>query len=244
MLKPISPLIVARAPTYREAAYTAIKEAILAGQIGPGQALIEERLAAMLDISRTPVREALAILEHEGLIAPVYRRGLYVCKLTRTEFVELFVANETVEPALARRAALRATEDELAAMDAAITRGIQCAAEMDIPGFLRSGREFHGLVGRSSGNLPLTTFIERNEERVDLYLLSYGKAVDALGMQASNREHGTIFKAIVDRDPEAAARLVVYHAQSTRERWAALFNDAGDEEGNVAVDAERYVMGD
>jgi DNA-binding GntR family transcriptional regulator len=91
-------LLAARAPTYREAAYAAIKEAILSGQIGPGQPLIEERLAALLDISRTPVREALAILEHEGLIAPVYRRGLYVCKLTRAEFVELFVANETVVP--------------------------------------------------------------------------------------------------------------------------------------------------
>jgi DNA-binding GntR family transcriptional regulator len=123
-------------------------------------------------------------------------------------------------------------------MDQAIERGVQCAATPDIAGFLRSGREFHGLVGRSSGNWPLTEFVTRNEERVDLYLLSYGKAVDAVGMQASNREHSAIFKSIAERDPEAAARLVVYHAQSTRERWSALFGDAeGEEAANLAVPA-------
>ncbi len=236
MLKPISSLIVARAPTYREAAYAAIKEAILTGRIGPGQALIEERLATMLDISRTPVREALAILEHEGLIAPVYRRGLYVRKISRAQFVELFEANEMIEPAIARRAALRATEEDFAAMEEAINRGIERAAENDIAGFLRSGREFHELMGHSSGNVSLTQFINRNEERVDLYLLSYGKAVDQQGMEASNREHTAIFKALVDRDPEAAARLVVYHAQATRERWATLFNE--DEEDDQSTDEE------
>lgn len=223
MLQPIRSLLEVQAPTFREAAYSAIKEAILDGKIEPGQALIEERLAQMLSISRTPVREALAILEHEGLIAPVYRRGLYVCELRHAEFVALIAANETIEPYLARQAALHATTDELMAMEAAIERGVQFAAVMDIPGFLRSGREFHRLVGCSSGNQPLTTFVERNEERIDLYLMGYGKAVDQPGMDASHREHGAILRAIRERDPEAAARLVVYHAQATRERWAALF---------------------
>ncbi len=243
MLKPISPLLAARAPTYREAAYVAIKEAILAGQIEPGQALIEERLAALLDISRTPVREALAILEHEGLIAPVYRRGL--CMQADSRRVCGAVRGQPD-----RRAHFSALSG------AARQRGRACGHGCgDQPRYTMRRRDGYPRLPalgprvprpgwRSSGNLPLTAFIERNEERVDLYLLSYGKAVDALGMQASNREHGTIFKAIVDRDPEAAARLVVYHAQSTRERWAALFNDAGDDDGVAAVDVDGYVVGD
>ena len=105
MLMPVNHRLFEKTPTFREAAYQAIKQAILDGLLEPGQPLIEERLAEMLQISRTPVREALAILEHEGLIAPVYRRGLFVCKLTREQVVELFTANEAVEPFLARRAA-------------------------------------------------------------------------------------------------------------------------------------------
>src|SRR3954451_6001522 len=62
----LQPVAVSKVPRYREAAYIAIKEAILAGQLGPNQPLTEEQIAASLNISRTPVREALAILEHEG----------------------------------------------------------------------------------------------------------------------------------------------------------------------------------
>lgn len=225
MLTPMSPLTVERAPTFREAAYQAIKQAILAGELEPGQPLVEERLAARLQISRTPVREALAILEHEGLIAPILRRGLFVCRLSREQVVELFTANEAVEPYLARRAAFYATPEQLAALEATIRDGETCAEERDVAGFLRSGRVFHGGVGLAAGSPTLAQLVERNEERVDLFLMSYGKAVDVEMMRASNREHLAIFRAIASRDPDAAARLATYHAQSTRERFAALAND-------------------
>lgn len=229
MLPPIDTQLFEKALTFREAAYQAIKQGILSGQLEPGQPLVEERLAAMLQISRTPVREALAILEHEGLIAPIYRRGLFVCKLSRAQVVELFTANEAVEPFLARRAAFYATPEQLAALDAAINDGEACVERLDIAGFLRSGRVFHAGMGHAAGNPTLARFVERNEERVDLFLMSYGKAVDAEMMRASNREHRAIYRAIADRDPDAAARLAIYHAQSTRERFAALATDGGDE---------------
>lgn len=222
----LHPVFVPKAPRFREAAYTAIKEAILLGQFEPGQALVEEQIAEALTISRTPVREALALLEHENLIAPRNGRRLYVRELTREEFESMFVANETVEPFLVRHAALRATEAQLEAIHAAIGRGKQSAAAADIAGALRSGRDFHRLVGKTSGNAPLTEFVARNEERTDLYLLSYAKVVDVPGMNASNREHEAIFHAIAGHDPETAARLVIYHCQAVRERLSALFSSA------------------
>jgi DNA-binding GntR family transcriptional regulator len=222
-IQPIQNLLIDRAPTYREVAYGMIKEAILAGQLEPGQPLIEEKLARMLNISRTPVREALAILEHEGLLTSFYKRGLYVHTVGRAEFIELFVANESVEPSMARRAAIVASAEHLAEMELAIADGVRCAENGDSAGFLRSGRTFHRLVGVASGNVPLAQFVERNEERVDLYLMSYGKALGVAEMQASNREHASICQAIGQRDPDGAARLTVYHAQSTRDRWAELF---------------------
>lgn len=225
MLTPIGNQPIEKTPTFREAAYQAIKQAILAGQIEPGQPLVEERLATMLQISRTPVREALAILEHEGLIAPIYRRGLFVCKLSREQVIELFTANEAVEPFLARRAAFYATPEQIAALDAAIIVGENCVESGEVAGFLRSGRMFHSGVGMAADNPTLAQFVERNEERVDLFLMSYGKAVDAEMMSASNREHRAIYRAIVERDPDAAARLATYHSQSSRERFAALAND-------------------
>jgi DNA-binding GntR family transcriptional regulator len=228
-IQPIQNLQIDRSPTYREVAYTMIKEAILAGQLEPGQPLIEEKLAGLLNISRTPVREALAILEHEGLLTSFYRRGLYVHTVTRAEFTTLLAANEAVEPAMARQAAISATDQQLADMQATIDMGVRCAEGGDSAGFLRSGRTFHGLVGVASGNPPLARFVERNEERIDLYLMNYGKVLGAADMQAANREHAAIFKAIGQRDPDGAARLTIYHAQSTRDRWAELFAEASVE---------------
>ena len=223
MLKPLP--LVQRTPGYREAAYQAIKEAILSGNLEYGQQLIEEDIAASLQVSRTPVREALSILQHEGLIAPRSGRGFYVRPLTHEEFVDMFVANEVVEPYLARRAALTATEDQLHEMKEAIKRGEQAAIDDDLPGILRSGRDFHRAVGIASGNESLTRFAVGNEERTDLYLLSYKKGVDMSRMSPSNQEHAMIFQAIAKRDPEAAARLVTYHSQSVRERFAPLFEE-------------------
>lgn len=223
MRRTLQPLLLDRTPRYREAAYAAIKDAILTRQFNPSEPLVEEKIAAALTISRTPVREALAILEHEQLIAPRNGRGLYVRELTREEFVSLFVANEAVEPTMARRAALRASPEQISAMHEAVERAQRSAASRDSADFLRASRDFHRLMGEASGNAPLTAFVLSNEERADMYLLSANKVVDTASMEASNREHGAIGGAISQRDPEAAARLAIYHAQSLRERFADLF---------------------
>jgi DNA-binding GntR family transcriptional regulator len=237
MRRTLQPLLLDRAPRYREAAYAAIKNAILSRQFNPSEPLVEEKIAAALAISRTPVREALAILEHEQLIAPRGGRGLYVRELTREEFVALFVANEAVEPTLARRAALRASPEQLVAMREAVTRAQESATSHDSAAFLSASRGFHRLVGEASGNAPLAAFVLSNEERTDMYLLSANKVVDPNSMGASNREHAAILGAISQRDPEAAARLAIYHAQSLRERFSDLFRPTQDEVGlGVAAD--------
>lgn len=223
MQQPFRPLVVDKAPRYREAAYGAIKEAILGGHFEPGRPLVEEQIAAELHISRTPVREALAILQHEQLIAPRGGRGLYVREITREEFVAMFIANEAVEPYLVRHAARLVTPEQLIEIKAAIERGKQAVIQQDTGGALRSGRDFHRLIGVAAGNAPLMQFVASNEERADLYLLGYAKEIDLLGLDASNREHEAIFDAIAAGDPEAGERLVHYHSQSLRERLSALF---------------------
>ncbi len=226
-----------KAPRYRETIYAAVKEAILSGQLIPNQPLIEEQLAATLNVSRTPVREALALLEHEGFIGPRNGRGLYVRAVAHKEFVEMFIANEAVEPYLARRAALLATPEQLDAIEAVINLARACAEHEDTAGFLRASRDFHRLVGEAAGNRPLAEFVVQNEERTDMYLISYGKVVRQERMIASINEHRAILAALQDRDPEAAERLVIYHAQSLRERFTELFNDVAwedeDEESTV-----------
>jgi DNA-binding GntR family transcriptional regulator len=145
----------------------------------------------------------------------------------------MFIANEAVEPYLARRAALLATPDQLRAIEAVINQARECALHEDTAGFLRASRDFHRLVGEAAGNRPLAEFVVQNEERTDMYLISYGKVVKQERMLASINEHRAILSALQDRDPEAAERLVIYHAQSLRERFTELFGeDVGEEAGD------------
>jgi DNA-binding GntR family transcriptional regulator len=212
-------------PRYRETIYAAVKEAILSGQLIPNQPIVEEQLAATLNVSRTPVREALALLEHDGFISTRNGRGLYVRAVTHQEFMEMFIANEAVEPYLARRAARMASDRQLVAIEEAVHRAQQSASQSDTAGFLSASRDFHRLVGKAAGNRPLADFVVQNEERTDMYLLNYGKVVEQKRMAASVLEHQAILGALQSRDPEAAERLVIYHAQSLRERFTQLFNE-------------------
>ena len=222
----LRPLNARQVPRFREAAYREIKEAILDGRFVPSQPILEEDLADALQVSRTPVREALAILQHEGLLAPRNGRGLYVRPLTRDEFVAMFAANEVVEPYLVRRAALLASEDMIAEMRDVLAREGECASSGDTAAFFRVGRAFHRLIGQACGNAPLTRFVIQNEERTDLYLLSTGKIVGAERMRASNEEHREILDAIARRDPDEAAQLAIVHSQLIRRRLSGLFENA------------------
>jgi DNA-binding GntR family transcriptional regulator len=229
-----------RSPRYREAAFAAIKEAILEGRISAGAPLVEGKIASALGMSRTPVREALALLEHEGLIAHRLGVGLVIRELSREEFIDMFVANELVEPQLVRRAAVYATEMHLTEIQQAIDLGRRAVDDVDIRASLRSGREFHRWVGIAAGNPPLMRFVLHNEEQTDLFLLSLGHDPIMTGeeMAISNREHQDILDAIRRGDPEEAGRLVIYHAQSLRRRHAHLFRSSGQEAFPLATSAD------
>lgn len=212
-------------PRFRELAFDAIKEAILEGRLEAGEALVEVKIASALGMSRTPVREALALLVHEGLIAYQPGTGLVIRELSREEFIDMFVANELVEPQLVRRAAVHATEHHLVRLQEAVDLGHRAAEDSDVGASLRSGREFHRWVGIAADNPPLAQFVLRNEEQTDIYLLSQSNKPHLSGeeLAISTQEHQDILDALHRRDPEDASRLVIYHAQSLRRRHKHLF---------------------
>jgi DNA-binding GntR family transcriptional regulator len=91
--------------TLADIAYQRISEALLSGEIEPGERLVMDTLAEQLDISRTPVRDALLRLQREGLVSPAGRRGFVVSKVSEQDVVHLYQAREAVEGYAARRVA-------------------------------------------------------------------------------------------------------------------------------------------
>ncbi len=214
---------------HSETAYRAIKDAILSGRLEVEKPLIEEALAGMLSISHTPVREALTILEHEGLIGPRHGRGLYVRPITRAEFVEVFTANEIVAQEMIRRAARFATEEQLQVLGEQVSREVYYAGQANLPNFFQASRDFLRLAGEAAENRPLANFLISTQERIDLYLLSSGKTLALEHLESFARQHRTLLNALAHRDPDEATRLVIAYSQWLRDQLSVVFRAEEEE---------------
>jgi DNA-binding GntR family transcriptional regulator len=208
----------------REVAYEAIKQAILSGQIPPHERLVEERLAEALDISRTPVREALAILEHEGLLEAEPYKGLSVRPVTIDEFLNMYEALGVIEAALARSAAKNAAAADIRRMDAAL-RQAEEAIPGNIPEHLASCRKFQAILGSTAESPFLTRMLLGIEERSDMYLIHSGQPLSPENMHAAVDDRRNILERIHAGDPEGAAELSLAHAERIRLRWRQWYPD-------------------
>lgn len=141
-----------------EEAYTAIRHAILEGMLQPGQRIVEQQLAEMLNVSRTPVREALLKLERENLVARV-GRGMAVRRYSSDEVRDIYYLRAHLESFAARMAADRITPQELDSLahiqDQMEREPLEMTAEV-IRTLSRENQRFHALVVRSARNAPLS----------------------------------------------------------------------------------------
>src|SRR5579871_496410 len=202
---------VSRAEPVAVQAYRLIRQAILQGQFSPGQRLIETELAAMLGVSRTPVREALSKLEVDGLVDLLPTGGLVVRNI-ENELVEIYGLRQRVEGYAANLAARRITADELAALEdvcsaalaALDSRGLEERAELN--------NTFHRRLTEASHSPRLIRLTNSYRE----YFLNarFLGLYDREAAVKQHRQHCEILEAVRQHRADRAERLVAEHFQS------------------------------
>jgi len=210
-----------RAMRFSEIAYQAVKDSILSGILRPEYPLVEERLAEVLEISRTPLREALAMLMHEGLIEAIPYKGLFVKTITIDEFIRMYRASEVIETAIARAAAQGAKLSDIEAMEQALTEAERCLPD-DGPGALGACRLFMQHLGESAGNPYLTQFLMSIEEKIDVYLIMSYAVIPEEKLRGAINDRRTILSWVRAGDASAAEQAAQAHAQAVRTRWREL----------------------
>jgi len=169
-----------------------------------------------LQVSRTPVREALLRLERDGLVRVVPRVGFFVQEITKRDLTELFELRELLETHAARKAASRLTDAELAAARALLEEGRDAVSQQDLTKFLETEIEFHTLVIERSNNRWLAVMMESVRD------LTYRVRVLSLqsleNLQQSCEEHQRIFDALVARDGDAAGLRMSEHIRNVKTR--------------------------
>jgi DNA-binding GntR family transcriptional regulator len=206
--------------------YEAIKGLLMDHVIAPGDKVNIDGLARELDVSPTPVREALARLESDGLVRKRPLSGYTVAPLlSREEFEHLFEMRQLLEPAAAARAAQRATAAEREAILAESQATTIPGPEAGYRGFAEfSARDarFHDLIADAAANDMLHDSITRLHSHLHLHRLYFphGQAEDTLN------EHVRIARAILRGEARAAGKAMREHIARSRRRHVAAF-DAG-----------------
>lgn len=142
-----------------EYAYTAIRDDILAGRFAPSGRLVQDDVARRLGISRTPVREAITRLEHEGLVRLIPRRGAVVHRLTPQDILDIYEVREDLERLAVRLAARDGRAYEVRTLRQ-LVRKMERVGPTRVTEYYRLNRAFHLGLAAAAGNTTLTGVLE------------------------------------------------------------------------------------
>jgi DNA-binding GntR family transcriptional regulator len=193
-----------------EVAYEALRDAIKSSLFLPGERLMETELADEMGISRTPVREAMRRLETDGYVVIIPRKGSYVASISVKDIMDVFEIRTALEMMAARKAAERATEDEIK-MLREMVRDVSPWETEDVLTTVDADIHFHSLLYKASRNDRLVSLMGDLREQINRFrsttLAAPHRAQYALD------EHRAIVGAIAGRDPDGASDAARNHVE-------------------------------
>jgi DNA-binding GntR family transcriptional regulator len=199
--------------TLTDQAYETLRAAIVAGELTAGGLYSVHDLAALLNVSRTPVREALIRLASKGMVRFERNRGVRVLQTTAHDLREVFELRLLLEVPATRLAAVRRGPAELAELRGVHAEMCRVAATGDEDLFMRLDRRFHEVLLEASGNRRLSAFVSSLRDMVLTRGLCTAGASRSL--HDITGEHAAVLDRIVAREGAAAARAMRDHLLRT-----------------------------
>lgn len=190
-----------------------LREAILNGEIGPGERIRQEEIADRVGSSRVPVREALRILEAEGLTEHEPNKGARVPRLSMHEVDVIYQMRERLEPLALTESIPHLDDDVLARLEEVEAR---IEANTDMGSFLALDREFHLLTYTGCRIDPLTSMVTRLWNSTQHYRRAFVALSGPGRMWVVHSEHRLLLDAIQRRDTVDAERYLSGHIRRTR----------------------------
>ncbi|WP_046583844.1 GntR family transcriptional regulator [Streptomyces mangrovisoli] len=205
----------ARASGTRQShAYEGLRSLLMSGSIPPGTRLTEADLTRMFDVSRSTMRSALARLTQEGYVTSEVNRGVRTRSFSVEEAADILEARETLESALAGKAAERATPDEIEGMRRTLQDMEEAKARGDQASYSRGNRSFHQQVKQAAHQATLARAYDTL--LYPLVMRQYRNLSAQHPRSGSLEEHQAIFLAILTRNPDAAVAAMRHHVGSAR----------------------------
>lgn len=214
-------------PPLRDQAYSALKDAILAGRFAPGDHLVELEIAQSLGLSRSPVREAFRRLEQEGFLC-VTRAGVIVQQISLKDIEGVYYVRQRLEGMASGLAAARITDDEISELRQSLKSMEAALKEKNEKKIVRAGNDFHSLLYSLSDNQYLADLLDATYDKIRHFrtanITTYQRGRPAL------EEHRAIVDAIARHDAPKADRLSQQHIQNSWEHTRRALENSSHEE--------------
>jgi DNA-binding GntR family transcriptional regulator len=202
----------------------ALRAALVAGQMRPGEVYSAPALAGQFGVSPTPVREALLELAKEGLVETVPNKGFRIRELSDAELDEITEIRLLLEVPTTVRAIDRATAGDLDRLRPLAQRIVDVAGQKDLIGYVEQDRQFHLALLSLAGNAELVSLV--GELRARSRLFGLGRLAETGELQSSASEHVEMLRLIEAGDAAGLDDLMRKHIGHVRGSWAGRSEQA------------------
>lgn len=193
----------------RDVVFITLREAILKGELEPGERLMEIALAQKLGVSRTPIREAIRKLELEGLVVMAPRKGAEVAEITLKDVKDVLEVRKNLEDLAVELACKKATEEDIEEMKRAHEEFIKTLSQKDLTVIAEADVKFHDVIYKTTDNKRLIQILNNLREQMYRYRLEYIK--DEKKRMIVTDEHLQIIEAIKNKDVDSAKEYIQVH---------------------------------
>lgn len=198
----------------RDVVFNTLRQAILRGELKPGERLMEIQLANKLGVSRTPIREAIRKLELEGLVLMVPRKGAEVAEITEKNMLDVLEVRKALEELAAELACERITKEQIQEMKVAAREFENTLKSGDVTKIAEADVRFHDVIIFATDNSRLVTLVNNLREQMYRFRVEYLKQKECYPQLL--KEHEAIMEAIEKRDKTAACEIVGSHIDNQR----------------------------
>ena len=193
----------------RDVVFQTLREAILKGDLKPGERLMELQLASKLGVSRTPIREAIRMLELEGLAVTMPRKGAEVARMTEKDMEDVLQIRKALDELAVGLACDNMTEESLEQIYVALKNFEESTRSRDVKKIAQADVEFHDTIYQAADNPKLVNMLNNLREQMYRYRVEYLKN-DTVYPRLIE-EHEKIYEGLKRKDKETVVEIVSHH---------------------------------
>lgn len=209
----------------RDVVFHTLREAILKGELKPGERLMELQLASKLGVSRTPIREAIRMLEQEGLAVTIPRKGAEVAKMTEKDMEDVLQVREALDELAAAIACEQISKEELEELKNTMYEFEESTKTGDVKRIAQADVEFHDIIYKATGNPKLVSMLNNLREQMYRYRVEYLK--DEKNYPMLMKEHSEIVEGLTKKEKGKVTSAMHKHVENQAAAVKAIIREQG-----------------